>query len=229
MNILITGTSSGIGKATAELLGRDKNNSIIGISRRPFTGINANNNIRNIEFDLLNGNIETDLVPILKKAFNTIDIVINNAAMIVVKPLELITLKEWSDLFTLNVFAAAGLIKAVLPMLTAAAKVSGRSHVVNIASMGGVQGSQKFPGLSAYSSTKGALATLTECLAVEFSNRNIAVNCLCPGSVETDMLTKAFPGAHTEVTAEMMATYVAWFCLHGHETMNGKVIPVSLN
>jgi NAD(P)-dependent dehydrogenase (short-subunit alcohol dehydrogenase family) len=93
--------------------------------------------------------------------------------------------------------------------------------------MGGVQGSSKFPGLSAYSSSKSALSGLTECLAEELKTKNIAVNCLALGAVQTEMLAKAFPGYKAPVTPSQMAEFICDFALKGQHFFNGKIIPVS--
>jgi NAD(P)-dependent dehydrogenase (short-subunit alcohol dehydrogenase family) len=103
------------------------------------------------------------------------------------------------------------------------------THIVNISSMGGFQGSAKFAGLSAYSSAKGAAAVLTECLAEEFKNDNIKVNCLALGAAQTKMLEEAFPGYKAPLTAEQMATYISTFALTGSNFFNGKILPVSLS
>jgi NAD(P)-dependent dehydrogenase (short-subunit alcohol dehydrogenase family) len=103
------------------------------------------------------------------------------------------------------------------------------SHILNIGSMGGFQGSSKFVGLSAYSASKAALHTLTECLAQEFAEKGIAVNCLALGSAQTEMLEKAFPGYQSPVMAFEMGKYIADFALTGHKFFNGKVLPVALS
>jgi NAD(P)-dependent dehydrogenase (short-subunit alcohol dehydrogenase family) len=103
------------------------------------------------------------------------------------------------------------------------------SHIVNIASMGGFQGSSKYPGLSCYSASKAALACLTECLAGEFTESGIKVNCLALGSVQTEMLEEAFPGYKAPVDAQEMAEFIADFALKGHKFFNGKILPVAVN
>src|SRR5665647_2552069 len=87
-----------------------------------------------------------------------------------------------------NFFGPGSLIRIVKPLMPSG------SHIVNISSMGGYQGSSKYRGLSYYSASKAALACLTECLALEFNRFRISVNCLALGSVQTEMLDEAFPG-----------------------------------
>jgi NAD(P)-dependent dehydrogenase (short-subunit alcohol dehydrogenase family) len=101
------------------------------------------------------------------------------------------------------------------------------SHVVTISSMGGIQGSLKFPGLSAYSSSKGAVITLSELLAEEYKELGIAFNVLALGAVQTEMLEEAFPGYQAPISAANMAQYIVDFTLTGNQYYNGKVLEVS--
>jgi NAD(P)-dependent dehydrogenase (short-subunit alcohol dehydrogenase family) len=117
------------------------------------------------------------------------------------------------------------LIQSLLDLLAK----SGKSHVINISSIGGMQGSVKFPGLSAYSSAKGALGILTECLAAELSDKGISFNCLALGSVQTEMFKMAFPGYKAQLKPEEIATFIADFALNGNKYFNGKILPVSVS
>jgi NAD(P)-dependent dehydrogenase (short-subunit alcohol dehydrogenase family) len=117
------------------------------------------------------------------------------------------------------------LIRELLPFMGRA----GDTHIVNIGSMGGFQGSSKYPGLSFYSASKAAIANLTESLAVEFCNTKIFVNCLALGAVQTEMLAQAFPGYKAPIKPEEMAGFIGDFALHGHQFMNGKILPVALS
>ncbi|MDX1314389.1 MAG: SDR family NAD(P)-dependent oxidoreductase, partial [Eudoraea sp.] len=150
-----------------------------------------------------------------------VDVLINNAGLLLNKPFLESTKKEFEQVYAVNVFGVAELIKAVLPFM------GQTGHVVNISSMGGVQGSAKFPGLSAYSSSKGALITLTELLAEEFKDKGPSFNVLALGAVQTEMLEEAFPGYQAPLSAGKMAAYIQWFALEGHRYYNGKVLPVS--
>jgi len=100
-------------------------------------------------------------------------------------------------------------------------------HVVNISSMGGVQGSVKFAGLSAYSSSKGALITLTELLAEEYKEHGPSFNVLALGAVQTEMLEEAFPGYKPPMLAIEMAEYIVDFSLNGQKYYNGKLLQVA--
>ena len=137
------------------------------------------------------------------------------------KPFEETTIDEFQSVYETNVFGVARLIQALLPYMKSG------SHVVNISSMGGVQGSMKFPGLAAYSSSKGAVITLTELLAEEYKDHGIAFNVLALGAVQTEMLEAAFPGYQAPTTAKEMATYLSEFALTGNKYYNGKLLQVS--
>ena len=93
--------------------------------------------------------------------------------------------------------------------------------------MGGIQGSLKFAGLSAYSSSKGAVITLSELLAEEYKERGISFNVLALGAVQTEMLAEAFPGYQANISATEMANYLFDFTLTGNKYFNGKVLQVT--
>ena len=150
-----------------------------------------------------------------------IDILINNAGYLVNKPFNETTLEDFKMVYSTNVFSVAMLIKNTIDFMESG------SNILNISSVGGIQGSVKFPGLSAYSSSKGALNILTEMLAEEYKNRGIHINSLALGSVQTKMLEKAFPNFTASTSAIEMAEYIYNFSIQGYRLMNGKVIPVS--
>lgn len=226
--ILITGASRGIGYDTALQLAKDPVNQIYVLSRnegklKTLQQTANSNNIHIIPFDLANFD-EQKLITAFNKV-NKIDVLINNAGLLINEPFESLNIAKWRTIFEVNLFGVVQLIKSLLPQLTNGQK----AHIVNIGSMGGVQGSSKFPGLSAYSASKAAIANLTECLAEELKDKNISVNCLALGAIQTEMLAEAFPGYAAPVTSESMAAYLASFALTGHQFHNGKIIPVAVS
>lgn len=232
MNIIVTGASRGIGYQTVIALAANPNNKLIAISRsqqgleklqQECFSIHANS-ITIIATDLSTENIGKNLTPRINKEFKNIDVLINNAGAIVNKPLQQITDEDIQFVYGVNVFGTYKLIRDLVALM---GKGESKSHIVNISSMGGVQGSLKFPGLSVYSSSKGAVSILTECLAEELKELNICVNCLALGAVQTEMLSEAFPEYKAPMTANAMAAFVASFALSGHQFFNGKIIPVS--
>lgn len=230
MNIVITGASSGIGFETALEFTLNKENKVVCIARSAdklrklleiAKGINPDCTLFPVEFDIVNDDYSA-LVPFLRERLGEIDILINNAGALVNKPFLETTGADLAAMFESNVLGHFNMIQHLLPLL------SGGSHIVNIGSMGGFQGSVKFPGLSAYSASKSALHTLTECVAAELSETGIKVNCLALGSAQTEMLEQAFPGYQSPVLAFEMGKYVADFARTGHRFFNGKVLPVAV-
>jgi NAD(P)-dependent dehydrogenase (short-subunit alcohol dehydrogenase family) len=153
-----------------------------------------------------------------------LDILINNAGLLLQGQLGEQTFDNIEKMYRTNVIAPAMLTQGLLPAL----KKSSSAHIVNIGSMGGFQGTAKFPGLWAYSSSKAALSNMAECWAEELKDTSVRCNCLALGAVNTEMLGEAFPGYEAPVSAEDMGRYIARFAMEGHELFNGKVIPVAL-
>lgn len=231
MNIIITGASSGIGYQAALKLADKKGNAILAIARSEEKLIALKNkveaehpssNLDYLIFDFLSGDFAL-LEKEIKKHFASVDILINNAGYLVAKPFLEITPEDFDYSFGVNTKAAFRLTQIVVPLMKKGA------HIVNISSMGGVQGSVKFPKLSVYSSSKGAVSILTESLAAELMDKGIQVNALAFGAVDTKMLRSAFPDYKAPLTAEEMGEYLAEFACSGAKYYNGKVLPVSVS
>lgn len=221
MQVIITGTSRGIGFEMVKLFAEAGHN-VIALSRKAKS-LEALN-LKNVQVIACDITKEEELEKIavhVKNTWKTVDILINNAGAILNKPFAEASLNEFRAVYDTNVFGVVGLIQKMLPFM------SSSSHVVNISSMGGVQGSMKFPGLSAYSSSKGALVTLTELLAEEYKENGPSFNVLALGAVQTEMLEEAFPGYKAPVSALEMARYIVDFSLTGHNYYNGKLLQVS--
>ncbi len=230
MNIVITGASSGIGFETALEFALDSINKIVCIARSAdklrklleiARGINPDCTLFPVAFDLVNDDYAA-LIPFLTERLETVDILINNAGSLVNKPFTETTTADLAEMLESNVISHFKMIQHTLPLLKSG------SHIVNVGSMGGFQGSVKFPGLAAYSASKSALHTLSECLAFELSETGIKVNCLALGSAQTEMLEAAFPGYESPVLAFEMGKYIADFAKTGHKFFNGKVLPVAV-
>lgn len=220
-NIVITGTSRGIGYDLVALFANNGHN-VLALSRNaaPVSGMD-NDNCHCFSCDITH---EPDLKKVstfLKEKWKRVDILINNSGYLVNKPFAKLKMQDFKDSYEVNVFGAAAITQRVLPFM----KKEG--HVVNISSMGGVQGSAKFPGLAAYSSSKGALITLTEVLAEEYKETGPSFNVLALGAVQTEMLEDAFPGYQAPLSAKEMAAYIMSFALTGSKYYNGKVLEVS--
>ena len=219
-NIIITGTSRGIGHELA-LQFANAGHHVLAISRKIPQTLLGNKNITCLSVDLSN---ESELVKVndfLSKSWKQIDAIIHNAGSLILKPFSETTQQDFENIYKVNVFAVANLIRIALPYLQKG------SHVVAVSSMGGIQGSLKFAGLAAYSSSKGAVITLMELLAEEYKDRGISFNVLALGSVQTEMLEEAFPGYQAPISANEMADYIYNFTLTGNKYFNGKVLQVS--
>ncbi|MFO7613494.1 MAG: SDR family oxidoreductase [Bacteroidales bacterium] len=226
MNIIVTGASRGLGFEMASIFAQNRDNKVIAIARGK-EGLHrlkdsSGGDLNIFPFDLVTGDFHGTLVPQILSVIKNIDILVNNAGLLGNKPFADLDDDDFDLMFGANVKSAFRLTRSLLPYF------SENAHIVNIGSMGGYQGSVKFPGLSLYSASKGALAILTECLAEELKEKKIAVNCLALGSAQTEMLSQAFPGYKAPLTAAEMAGFIADFACNGHRYFNGKILPVSV-
>lgn len=228
MNIIITGASKGIGREVAKKIASGTEHRVIAIARSEHKlhslqeEIPDPNRLIPLVFDLREGDYE-ELALEIRKHFSEIHALVNNAGALVNKSIAQLNLADIDLMLDINLKAVFLMIQSLIPLFEP------HSHIVNIGSMGGFQGSAKFPGLSLYSASKGAVAILSECLAEELKEFHIAVNCLALGAAQTEMLSDAFPGYKAPLTAEQMGTFIADFTLTGHTFFNGKVLPISLS
>jgi 3-oxoacyl-[acyl-carrier protein] reductase len=230
MVITITGASAGIGFELLKKCSQNENNLVIAVSRHTKVlekWVQKENrfNVLVISADITKELHLKKIVKTVDRLKLNLDVIVNNAGLLINKSFETISPQELEAVYRTNVFAPFRVIQMLLPFM----KNKNRGHIVNIGSMGGVQGVEKFPGLSAYTSSKAALAGLSECLALELAPRNIAVNCLALGAVQTDMLSKAFPGYIAPMSADHMAEYIYDFVRNGQKYFNGKILPVSFS
>jgi len=220
-HVIITGTSRGIGLEMVKLFAK-AGNKVLALSRNtePVEGLKLKN-VHSISCDITRADSLEKVVAYVKSEWKNVDVLVNNAGAILNKPFLESSVEEFKNIYNTNVFGVVGIIQKILPLMPAS------GHVVNISSMGGVQGSVKFPGLSAYSSSKGALITLTELLAEEYKENGPAFNVLALGAVQTEMLEEAFPGYKPPMSANEMAEYIMDFSLNGQKYYNGKLLQVS--
>lgn len=231
MNIIITGASSGVGfEAVLELILSGKH-KVIALARSQnkleklleiAKSLNPDSEVFAIAFDIVHDDYE-GLQQFISANFDSrIDILVNNAGVLVNKPFMELLETDFVEMLQSNYIGHVRIIQSLVKFMGEG------SHIVNIGSMGGYQGSAKFPGLSAYSASKAALHALTECLAQEFAEQGVKVNCLALGSAQTEMLEQAFPGYESPVMAFEMGKYIADFALTGNRFFNGKILPVAL-
>ncbi|HKL35858.1 MAG TPA: SDR family oxidoreductase [Salegentibacter sp.] len=220
-HIVIIGTSRGMGYEMVKLFA-EKGHKVLALSRndKPVSELNLEN-VTAISCDISKAGDLEKVSAFVESKWKQVDVLINNAGALINKDFEKISAEEFQKIYSTNVFGVISLTQKLLPFMKKDA------HVVNISTMGGVQGSVKFPGLSAYSSSKAAVITLTELLAEEYKEKGPSFNVLALGAVQTEMLEEAFPGLEVPLSAKDMAEYIANFSLTGHKFYNGKLLQVS--
>lgn len=232
MNIIITGASSGVGfEAVLELVLSGKH-KVMALARSQnklerlleiAKGLNPDCEIFAITFDIVHDDY-TGLQQFINANFDgRVDVLVNNAGILINKPFTQLLETDFVEMLQSNYIGHVRIIQSLLKFMPDG------SHILNIGSMGAFQGSAKFNGLSAYSASKAALHTLTECLAQELVEQGVKVNCLALGSAQTEMLEQAFPGYESPVMAFEMGKYIADFAVTGHRFFNGKVLPVAVS
>ena len=219
--VIVTGTSRGIGYELVKWLAA-WGHGVLALSRNPLPVEGPDlPGVASLPFDITDPAASDTAASWVRSNWGRADVLIHNAGSLVNKPFSEPRAEEFEAVYRVNVFGVATLTRAVLPVMEPG------GHVLVISSMGGIQGSAKFPGLAAYSSSKGAVITLTELLAEEYKDTGPAFNALALGAVQTEMLEAAFPGFKAPVTASEMAAYIGHFALTGHAYYNGKVLQVS--
>lgn len=236
MNIVITGASRGVGFYSALQLAKNSKHKIFALSRNEEglkklkSSDGSSSGIEIITCDITSEESISRTIQIISKSVSGIDILINNAGILVNKLFSDLTMEDWKSIYETNVFGMVNITKALIPFLkegSISPDINVKSHVVNISSMGGIQGSMKFKGLSAYTSSKAALIAISECLSEELIGTGIRFNTIALGSVETEMFQTAFPGIKAASEPIDTAIWLADFALTGHRFFNGKLIPLS--
>ena len=219
--LIVTGTSRGIGNSIVHLAVKE-GYKVYALSRKikslPKTGL-----MHPLKVNLSDEKDLDSFAALLKSENVKVDALINNAGAFLNRPFLETSKEDFEKIYKVNVFGLASITRKILPF------IASNGHVLNISSMGGLDGSSKFPGLSAYSSSKGAVNILTELLSEEFKDKGPAFNALALGAVQTEMLEEAFPGLKAPLNAIEMASYILNFAISGHKFFNGKILPVSLS
>lgn len=222
--VVIVGASKGIGAELMESFASIDGFRVFGFARNmqlQREKWSLNPLVHCLDIDLTSENLQLQILDVLKN--EKVDFLINNAGLLVNKPFMELTPSDILESYKVNVLSVFTTIQAILPLM------NNQGHIVNISSMGGFQGTMKFAGLAAYSSSKAALVNLTEMLAEEYKHTQLKFNCLCLGAVQTEMLEAAFPGYEAPVQPDEMAEYISDFTLNAWRWMNGRIIPVSLS
>ena len=225
--VCITGCSRGLG---FELINSFINETDYHIAAVTRNGLKLKERIDKADLKgrvtIIEGDITTeigrDMVYNELSALPKLGCLIHNAGKLLFKPFEEIKAEELHDIYNVNVFAPFLLTQKLLPLMK-------NTHTIMISSVGGVEGSMKFAGLSAYSSSKAALNCLTEMLSEEFKGSANVFNCLALGSVDTEMFNSAFPSATASATPKEMSDYIVSFAEKAPKIMRGKIISLSVS
>jgi NAD(P)-dependent dehydrogenase (short-subunit alcohol dehydrogenase family) len=224
---IVTGGGRGIGAATAELLASH--------GARVMLASRTESEIRNIASVIANSgwcptdvSSESQVTSLFNQTLERmgpVDILVNCAAVLSSESVESLSLDAWNEIQAINITGT------FLCCREAFRQMKGRGGaIVNVSSLGGVQGTEKFPGYSAYTTSKYAVIGLTESLAVEARSQNIRVNCVAPGAVDTQMLKKAAPELKTKTSPLDIANIILFLCDESRSaSLNGTVIPVHSN
>lgn len=193
---VVTGAAGGLGRAiTAELEARGY--EVVGLSRR--SGVDAADEAQ------------------VEAAFSSLvrlDTLVNNAAWLIQKPVAELTAEEW------DLQLSSTLRSAFLCSREALRRMQPGGTIVNVSSLSGITGAEKFPGMAAYVAAKSGLAGLTEALAVEGRPLGIRANAVSPGAIETPMLEiSGVAGRAFEPAA--VARVIAWLAASESEPITG--------
>ena len=217
--IVVTGASRGIGFELVQLASL-KEYRVYALSRNADK-IPVSKNLIPVNLDITSDESLNVFAKHIEEQGIVIDALVNNAGTLINQSFAKTTTEDFESVYKVNVFGLASITRFLLPY------IKRKGHVVNITSMGGLDGSSKFPGLSAYSSSKGAVSILTELLAEEYKETGPSFNGLALGAIQTEMLAQAFPDFKAPLSAKEIAAYILQFALKGQRFYNGKILPVS--
>ncbi len=222
---IVTGASSGIGRVTAEML--VERGAVVAVFARSAGKLKSlarkhEGRMLAVAGDVSDADSIERLFSQTESQFGPCEILINNAGTFVNKRIERMTERDWDRVFAVNARGA---------FLTSRRATKGmisrrRGTIVNVSSISGVLGPEKFPGFSAYCASKAALILFTESLAVELKENGIRVNCVSPGSVDTPMWAAVGGGARADMTPAEVAEVILFLASERSRPINGQNINV---
>jgi NAD(P)-dependent dehydrogenase (short-subunit alcohol dehydrogenase family) len=222
---VVTGASSGIGARCAEKLAeRGARVAIFARSAEKLREIAARHEDRMLAVsgDVADEAAIARLFAETESRFGACGILINNAGMIDPKPMAATSADDWDRMFAVNVRGAFLCARRALPGMIA----KGSGAIVNVSSISGVVGPEKFPGYVSYCASKGAVISMTEAMAVEVRSRGVRVNCVSPGSVDTKMWAEASGGEPADMTPDEVAETILFLVSDASRPINGQNIHV---
>jgi NAD(P)-dependent dehydrogenase (short-subunit alcohol dehydrogenase family) len=228
---IVTGAGRGIGAATARLFAAE--GARVVLASRTESELRATADAIGPERALpvpTDVASEAAVAALFEKAlerFGDLHVLVNNAGMFRGAPVEELTAADWDAVLAVN---ARGPFLASREALRRFRGLRHGGAIVNVSSFGGLRGTSKFAGFTAYTVSKFAVVGLTECLAVEGRELGVRVNCVAPGAVDTRMLREAAPFLRTQTTPEDVAATIRFLADDAASgAMTGAVLEIASN
>lgn len=229
MATLVVGAGKGIGfDVVKEFLKKFPEKKIVAVSRNVENLLKLTKTSSSLIVIKCDITSEKDLADLKRKLVQKkikLTYILNLAGILIKKDWQKLSSHDFNEIYQTNVYAPFNIIRILADQL----EKNKKGHIVNIGSMGGVEGTLKFPGMIFYSSSKAALSCMTECLAEELKEFGIHVNCIALGAVETEMKRKAFPNYRAPHSPREIAQYLIRFLVEDRNYFNGKVIKLSIS
>jgi NAD(P)-dependent dehydrogenase (short-subunit alcohol dehydrogenase family) len=228
---VITGAGRGIGRATALHFAR-AGAQVVLFSRTP-----ANLEQTAVEIARQGGETlavvgdvarEEDVSRLfqqVRQQFGRVDVLVNCAGIVAVQPFVAIDIATWDSVLNVNLRGTFLCCREAFRMMSE----QRGGVIINLSSLSGVKGVEKFPGLSAYNVSKAGVASLTEILAVEGKPYNIRVCAVSPGAVDTEMLRQAAPHLKAGMTPDDLAAILLFLADDTGKMFSGSNIELFTN
>lgn len=228
---IVTGAGRGIGAATARLLAAG-GATVVLASRTSAeldavaTELGADRALA-VPTDLADEASIVALFEATVRRFGDLHVLVNNGGTFRNAAAEEMSAAEWDAVMDVN---ARGTFLASREALRRFRRLGHGGAIVNVSSLGGIRGTAKFPGFSAYTVSKFAVVGLTECLAVEARPLGVRVNCVAPGAVDTRMMREAAPFLKTSTTPDDVARTIRFLCDDAESgAVTGAVLEIHSN
>ena len=231
---IITGAGRGVGRATAQLFAREGARVVL------FSRTRAQLEETALEIVRAGGQMGDSLAVVgdvsqeddvqrlfeqVKEMYGRVDILVNCAGIVAVRPFVDMDVATWDNVIGVNLRGTFLCCREAFQVMTAQQE----GVIINLSSLSGVKGVEKFPGLSAYNVSKAGVAGLTEILAFEGKPHNIRVCAVSPGAVDTEMLRQAAPHLKAGMTPEDMAEILLFLADDTGRKLSGTNLEIFSN